>query len=81
MSRILTKESVRCFAKSDFTAKDIITSGEHPLQRVFMNFPEEHLLTLAPLIQLVWDSLFLGMVSYYDEHSGNRLFSRPCRPR
>jgi type IV secretory pathway TraG/TraD family ATPase VirD4 len=69
MRRILTKESVRCFTGSDFTAKDIITSGEHPLS-VFLCWPEQHLLTLAPLIQLVWDSLFNGMTGYYDSVRG-----------
>jgi type IV secretory pathway TraG/TraD family ATPase VirD4 len=69
MRRILTKESVRCFTGSDFTAKDIITSGEHPLS-VYLCWPEQHLLSLAPLIQLVWDSLFNGTVAYYDDKRG-----------
>ena len=69
MNRILTKESVRCFTGSDFTAKDIITSGKHPLS-VYLCWPEEHLLTLAPLIQLVWDSLLNGMIAYYTSVRG-----------
>jgi type IV secretory pathway TraG/TraD family ATPase VirD4 len=69
MRRILTKESVRCFTGSDFTAKDIITSGEHPLS-VYLCWPEQHLLSLAPLIELVWDSLFNGMTGYYDDVQG-----------
>ena len=73
MRRILTKESVRCFTGSDFTAKDIITSGEHPLS-VYLCWPEQHLLTLAPLIQLVWDSLLNGMVGYYDSVRGEGCF-------
>jgi type IV secretory pathway TraG/TraD family ATPase VirD4 len=66
MRRILTKESVRCFTGSDFTPKDIITSGDHPLS-VYLCWPEQHLLALAPLIQLVWDSLINGMTTYYDD--------------
>ena len=64
MSQILTKESVRCFTGSDFSAKDIITS-ETPVS-VYLSWPEEHILTLAPLVQLVWDSLINGMLGYYD---------------
>jgi type IV secretion system protein VirD4 len=64
MSKILTKESVRCFTGSDFSAKDIITS-EKPLS-VYLSWPEEHILTLSPLVQLVWDSLINGMLGHYD---------------
>jgi type IV secretory pathway TraG/TraD family ATPase VirD4 len=69
MRRILTKESVRCFTGSDFTAKDIMTSGDHPLS-VYLCWPEQHLLTLAPLIQLMYDSLLTGMTAYYDDVRG-----------
>jgi type IV secretory pathway TraG/TraD family ATPase VirD4 len=69
MRRILTKESVRCFTGSDFTAKDIITAGKHPMS-VYLCWPEQHVLSLAPLIQLVWDALFNGMTGYYDEVRG-----------
>jgi len=64
MSKILTKESVRCFTGSDFTAKDIITSKK-PVS-VYLCWPEEHIQSLAPLVQLVWDSLINGMIGYYD---------------
>jgi type IV secretion system protein VirD4 len=64
MSKILTKESVRCFTGSDFSAKDIITSTT-PVS-VYLSWPEEHILSLAPLVQLVWDSLINGMLGYYD---------------
>jgi len=64
MSKILTRESVRCFTGSDFSAKVIITS-KTPIS-VYLSWPEEHILSLAPLIQLVWDSLINGMLGYYD---------------
>jgi type IV secretion system protein VirD4 len=64
MSKILTRESVRCFTGSDFTAQDIITSKK-PVS-VYLSWPEEHILSLAPLVQLVWDSLVNGMIGYYD---------------
>jgi type IV secretion system protein VirD4 len=63
--KILTKESVKCFTGSDFTAKDIITS-KTPIS-VYLSCPEEHVLTFAPLIQLVWDALISGMIGYYDD--------------
>jgi type IV secretion system protein VirD4 len=64
MNQILTKESVRCFTGSDFMAKDLITSAS-PVS-VYLSWPEEHVLSLAPLIQLVWDGLVSGMIGYYD---------------
>lgn len=66
---ILTKESVRCFMGSDFTPKDIITSGNHPIS-VFLCWPEKDLLALSPLIELMWDSLINGMISAYDDLQG-----------
>jgi type IV secretion system protein VirD4 len=73
MNRILTKESVRCFTGSDFTAKDIITSGEHPIS-VFLCWPEKDLLSLSPLIQLIWSSLIDGMIDTYDSSKGEGCF-------
>jgi type IV secretory pathway TraG/TraD family ATPase VirD4 len=69
MNRILTKESIRCFTGSDFTAKDIITSGKHPIS-VFLCWPEKDLLSLSPLIQLIWASLIDGMIDTYDTLRG-----------
>jgi type IV secretion system protein VirD4 len=68
MNQILTKESVRCFTGSDFTAKDIITA-KIPLS-VYLCWPEEDLGYLAPLIQLVWDSLINGMLAAYGSVRG-----------
>jgi type IV secretion system protein VirD4 len=69
MNNILTKETVRCFTGSDFTAKDIITSGKHPMS-VFLCWPEKHLTSLSPLVELVWNSLIDGMIDYYDSVQG-----------
>ena len=69
MNRILTKESVRCFTGSDFTPRDIITSGEHPIS-VYLHWPEKDLLSLSPLIQLMWDSIINGMIDTYDTLKG-----------
>jgi type IV secretion system protein VirD4 len=69
LNNILTKETVRCFTGSDFTGKDIITSGKHPIS-VFLCWPEKHLTSLSPLIELVWNSLIDGMIDYYDSVQG-----------
>ena len=69
MNRILTKESVRCFTGSDFTPRDIITTGEHPIS-VYLHWPEKDLLSLSPFIQLMWDSLINGMIDAYDTLKG-----------
>ena len=50
MGKILTKESVRCFTGSDFSAKDIITS-KNPVS-VYLSWPEEHILSLSPWCSL-----------------------------
>jgi type IV secretion system protein VirD4 len=69
MNNILTKESVRCFTGSDFSGKDIITSGANPIS-VYLCWPEKHLLFLSPLIELVWNSLLDDMIDYYDSVQG-----------
>jgi type IV secretion system protein VirD4 len=70
INTILTKETVRCFTGSDFTGKDIITSGDHPIS-LYLCWPEKDLLTLAPLIELVWDCLINDMVDAYDAGKGD----------
>jgi type IV secretion system protein VirD4 len=67
INNILTKETVRCFTGSDFTGKDIITSDPVSL---YLCWPERDLLTLGPLIELVWDCLINDMVDTYDARKG-----------
>ena len=67
------KQSVRCFTGSDFSAKDIMTSGEHPMS-VYLCWPEKHVTALSPLIELVWNSLLDGMIDYYDSVRGKGCF-------
>jgi type IV secretory pathway TraG/TraD family ATPase VirD4 len=69
INNILTKETVRCFTGSDFTGKDIITSGAHPAS-LYLCWPERDLLTLSPLIELVWDCLINDMVDAFDKLKG-----------
>jgi|SoiMetStandDraft_2_1073263.scaffolds.fasta_scaffold00502_12 type IV secretion system protein VirD4 len=72
MKHMLTRESVLCFMGSDFTAKDIITS-KTPIS-LYLCWPEQHLLALSPLIQLITDSLINGMTGYYDSVQGKGCF-------
>lgn len=73
INNILTKESVRCFMGSDFTGKDIITSGKHPIS-LYLCWPEKDLLSMSSLIQLVWDSLVNDMIDTYDTLRGEGCF-------
>jgi type IV secretion system protein VirD4 len=68
INNILTKETVRSFTDSDFTARDIITS-KTPIS-VYLHWPEKDLLFLSPLIQLILDSLLIGMTDVYDDLKG-----------
>ena len=70
----MTKESVRCFTGSDFPGHDIITSGSHPIS-LYLCWPEKDLLSLSPLIELVWDSLISDMTHAYDT-----LLGEGCSP-
>jgi type IV secretion system protein VirD4 len=68
MNALLTKENIECFNGSDFTAKDIIRS-EKPIT-VYLHWPEKDLLSLSPLIQLIWNTLLDGMIDAYDNVQG-----------
>jgi type IV secretory pathway TraG/TraD family ATPase VirD4 len=69
INNILTKETVACFTCSYFTGREIITSGDHPIS-LYLCWPEKDLLTLGPLIELIWDCLINDMVDTYDELKG-----------
>ncbi|HEY6540669.1 MAG TPA: type IV secretory system conjugative DNA transfer family protein [Ktedonobacteraceae bacterium] len=67
--RPLLTETVICsLARSDFTPAEIIT-GSRPVT-VYLRWPEQHLLALAPLVRLLWGSLIDEMVSAYDQRAG-----------
>ncbi|MGH9876514.1 MAG: type IV secretory system conjugative DNA transfer family protein, partial [Nitrososphaerales archaeon] len=61
---LLTEKIVRCFAGSDFTGADIITS--HKPITTYLCWPESALLAKAPLIRLVLESLTGQMIDTYD---------------
>jgi type IV secretion system protein VirD4 len=70
---LLTERIVRCFAGSSFTGADII-SGKKPVT-VYLCFPEKDLLSKAPVIRLVLESILSEMIDTYDTTKG-----RNCRP-
>ena len=70
---LLTERIVRCFAGSSFTGADII-AGKRPVT-VYLCFPEKDLLSKAPVIRLVLESILSEMIDTFDNTKG-----RSCRP-
>jgi type IV secretory pathway TraG/TraD family ATPase VirD4 len=70
---LLTEKIVRCFAGSSFTGADII-AGKKPVT-VYLCFPEKDLLSKAPVIRLVLESILSEMIDTFDSALG-----RNCRP-
>ena len=70
---LLTERIVRCFAGSSFTGADII-AGKKPVT-VYLCFPEKDLLSKAPVIRLVLESILSEMIDTFDNTKG-----RNCRP-
>ena len=70
---LLTERIVRCFAGSSFTGADII-AGKRPVT-VYLCFPEKDLLSKAPVIRLVLESILSEMTDTFDSTNG-----RNCRP-
>ena len=64
---------IRCFAGSDFTAKELMTS-EKPIT-VYLRWPEQDLLALSPLVRLLWSSLIDSLITHYDANQG-----KGCNP-
>jgi type IV secretory pathway TraG/TraD family ATPase VirD4 len=61
----LTPEIVRSFAGSDFTAADLYF-GDTPVF-VFISFHESDLLSMAPLIKFICESLIMELLNAYDD--------------
>ena len=70
---LLTEDVIRCFAGSDFTAKELMTS-EKPTT-VYLRWPEQDLLALSPLVRLLWSSLIDSLITHYDANQG-----KDCNP-
>jgi type IV secretion system protein VirD4 len=73
MRPLLTETVVRCFLRSDFTAEEVIRSSK-PVT-VYIRWPEKDLLTLSPLVRLVWGTLIYDLITVYDSVVG-----KGCQP-
>src|SRR5213078_4458526 len=60
---------VRCFTHSDFTAEHIMRSST-PVT-VYLRWKEQDLLSLSPLVRLLWGSLMNELITTYDDNQGN----------
>jgi type IV secretory pathway TraG/TraD family ATPase VirD4 len=61
----LTPDIVGCFAGSDFTAADLYFADEPVF--VFLSFHESDLLSMAPLIKFICESLMMELLNAYDD--------------
>ena len=61
----LTADIVRSFAGSDFTAHDLYFADKPVF--VFISFHESDLLSMAPLIKFVCESLMMELINAYDD--------------
>jgi type IV secretory pathway TraG/TraD family ATPase VirD4 len=62
---LLTADIVRCFAGSDFTAEDLYFADTPVF--VFLSFHESDLLSMAPLIKFLCESLMMELFTAYDD--------------
>jgi len=73
MRFLLTDTIVRCFSGSSFTGEDLMC-GKKPVS-VYLHFPEQDLLAMAPFIRLFWVNLIRELIATYDARRG-----KGCRP-
>src|SRR5204862_395780 len=73
MQPLLTETVVRCLTHSDFTAEQMMRSGS-PVT-IYLRWKEQDLLSLSPLVRLLWGSLLNELTTTYDSNQGNE-----CQP-
>src|SRR5687768_10070071 len=61
----LTPDIIGCFAGSDFTAADLYFADKPVF--VFLSFHESDLLSMAPLIKFICESLMMELLNAYDD--------------
>src|SRR5688500_14267707 len=69
----LTTDMIRTFAGSDFTAHDLYFADKPVF--VFLSFHESDLLSMAPLIKIVCESLMMELLNAYD-HAPDEMKAR-----
>ncbi len=73
LTPVLTETVVRCFLHSDVTPEHIM---KHPKPvTVYLRWKEQSLLSLAPLVRLLWGSLIDELITTYDTTQG-----KGCQP-
>src|SRR5262249_17542683 len=70
---LLTANVVRCLTSSDFTPAMLMQSAR-PVT-VYFRWKEQDLLSLSPLVRLLWGSLIYELISVYDTREG-----KGCKP-
>ena len=73
MRPLLTETVIRSLTNTDFLPADLLT-GEKPIT-VYLHWPEQNLLALAPLVRLLWGTLIDELITTYDTAAGKR-----CNP-
>ncbi len=73
MDSLLTETVIRCFSGTDFTPKDLMCS-EEPVT-VYLRWSERDLLSLSPLVRLLWGSIIDELITTYDKAQGDK-----CKP-
>jgi len=70
---LLTENVLRCFSGSDFTPESLMCA-QRPVT-VYLRWPEADLLSLSPLVRLIWESLIYDLITAYDQRLGKN-----CKP-
>jgi len=70
---LLTETLVRCFTHSDFDAGKLLLTDK-PVT-VYFRWKEQDLLSLTPLVRLLWGSLIDELITTYDRQQG-----KGCQP-
>jgi type IV secretion system protein VirD4 len=73
MRPLITETVIRSLAHADFTPEELLLSDK-PVS-VYIRWPEKDLLSLSPLVRLVWGTLIDELISTYDKAQG-----KGCKP-
>ena len=73
MRPLLTETVIRSLTHADFTPEELLVSDK-PVS-VYIRWPEKDLLSLSPLVRLVWGTLIDELITVYDKAQG-----KGCQP-
>jgi type IV secretory pathway TraG/TraD family ATPase VirD4 len=76
MDPIITETVLASLAGSDFSPEDILRG--RPVT-VYLRFPESRLLSLSPLVRLIWSSLLDELIALYDQRRGAGSLQINCK--